>query len=89
MKNHQGRCGSRAPGRASGDDAAPVPLRQPESSRSTPRARERPRSTAPPGSDGSRNSVFTRVFLKAVGTRMLNAKTLGAMVREEVHELAR
>jgi tetratricopeptide (TPR) repeat protein len=42
-----------------------------------------------PGSDGSRNSVFTRVFLKAIGTPGLNLNTLGATVRDEVHELAR
>jgi hypothetical protein len=88
MKNHQGRRGSCAPGRAIGNDAASVPLRRPESSRTTPRARERPRSTALPGSDGSRNSVFTRMFLKAIGTQTLNPDTLGATVREEVHELA-
>jgi hypothetical protein len=41
-----------------------------------------------PGSDGSRNSVFTRVFLKAIGTPGLNLNTLGATVRDEVHELA-
>jgi tetratricopeptide (TPR) repeat protein len=42
-----------------------------------------------PGSDGSRNSVFTRVFLKAIGTPGLNLNTLGATVRDDVHELAR
>jgi hypothetical protein len=42
-----------------------------------------------PGSDGSRNSVFTRVFLNAIGTPGLNLNTLGATVRDEVHELAR
>jgi tetratricopeptide (TPR) repeat protein len=42
-----------------------------------------------PGSDGSRNSVFTRVFLKALGTPGLNLSTLGTAVRDEVHELAR
>jgi tetratricopeptide (TPR) repeat protein len=42
-----------------------------------------------PGSDGSHNSVFTRVFLKAIGTPGLNLNTLGATVRDEVHELAR
>jgi uncharacterized caspase-like protein len=42
-----------------------------------------------PGSDGSRNSVFTRVFLKAIGTPGLNLNTLGATVRDEVHVLAR
>lgn len=42
-----------------------------------------------PGSDASRNSVFTRVFLKAIGTPGLNLNTLGATVRDEVHELAR
>ena len=42
-----------------------------------------------PGSDGSRNSVFTRVFLKALATFGLNLNTLGATVRDEVHELAR
>jgi tetratricopeptide (TPR) repeat protein len=42
-----------------------------------------------PGSDESRNSVFTRVFLKAIGTPGLNLNTLGATVRDEVHELAR
>jgi tetratricopeptide (TPR) repeat protein len=42
-----------------------------------------------PGGDGSRNSVFTRVFLKAIGTPGLNLNTLGATVRDEVHELAR
>ncbi len=41
-----------------------------------------------PGSDGSRNSVFTRVFLKALGTPGLNLNGLGIMVRDEVHELA-
>jgi tetratricopeptide (TPR) repeat protein len=42
-----------------------------------------------PGSDGSHNSVFTRVFLKAIGTPGLNLNTLGATVRDDVHELAR
>jgi len=48
--------------------------------------------TAPdrlPRSDGSRNSVFTRVFLKGIGTPGLSLNTLGATVRDEVHELAR
>jgi hypothetical protein len=42
-----------------------------------------------PGSDGSKNSVFTRVFLKAVGTPGLNLSTLGTTVRDEVYRLAR
>jgi tetratricopeptide (TPR) repeat protein len=42
-----------------------------------------------PGSDGSSHSVFTRVFLKAIGTPGLSLNTLGATVRDEVHELAR
>jgi tetratricopeptide (TPR) repeat protein len=42
-----------------------------------------------PGSDGSRNSVFTRVFLKAIGTPGLDLNRLGAAVRDEVHEIAR
>jgi hypothetical protein len=39
--------------------------------------------------DGSRNSVFTRVFLKTLGTRGLNLSTLGTRVRDEVYRLAR
>jgi hypothetical protein len=43
----------------------------------------------PGGGDGSKNSVFTRVFLKAIGTPGLDLNRLGAAVRDEVHELAR
>jgi hypothetical protein len=42
-----------------------------------------------PGGDGSKNSVFTRVFLKAIGTQGLDLNRLGATVRDEVHEIAR
>jgi tetratricopeptide (TPR) repeat protein len=42
-----------------------------------------------PGSDTSKNSVFTRVFLKAIGTPGLDLNRLGATVRDEVHDLAR
>jgi hypothetical protein len=43
----------------------------------------------PGGADGSKNSVFTRVFLKAIGTPGLDLNRLGAMVRDEVHMIAR
>jgi tetratricopeptide (TPR) repeat protein len=42
-----------------------------------------------PGSDASKNSVFTRVFLKAVGRPGLNLSLLGTTVRDEVYGLAR
>jgi tetratricopeptide (TPR) repeat protein len=42
-----------------------------------------------PGGDASRNSVFTRVFLKALDTPGLNLNALGARVRDEVYRLAR
>jgi uncharacterized caspase-like protein len=42
-----------------------------------------------PGADGSKNSVFTRVFLKAIGTPGLDLNRLGAAVRDEVYEMAR
>jgi tetratricopeptide (TPR) repeat protein len=42
-----------------------------------------------PGGDGSRNSVFTRVFLKAIDTPGLNLSALGTRVRDEVFRLAR
>jgi tetratricopeptide (TPR) repeat protein len=42
-----------------------------------------------PGSDASRNSVFTRVFLKAISTPGLNLNALGAAVRDETYRLAR
>jgi tetratricopeptide (TPR) repeat protein len=42
-----------------------------------------------PGSDASRNSVFTRVFLKAISTPSLNLNALGAAVRDETYRLAR
>jgi tetratricopeptide (TPR) repeat protein len=41
-----------------------------------------------PGTDGSRNSVFTRVFLRALTTPGLDLNRLGAQVRDEVHDLA-
>jgi tetratricopeptide (TPR) repeat protein len=43
----------------------------------------------PGGGDGSKNSVFTRVFLKAIGTPGLDLNRLGAVVRDEVHDIAR
>jgi hypothetical protein len=42
-----------------------------------------------PGGDAAKNSVFTRIFLKALETRGLNLSALGTSVRDEVHELAR
>jgi hypothetical protein len=42
-----------------------------------------------PGSDGSKNSVFTRVFLKAIGTPGLNLSALGTTVRDEVYRIAK
>ena len=42
-----------------------------------------------PGSDGSKNSVFTRVFLKAISTPGLNLSALGTTVRDEVYRIAR
>jgi hypothetical protein len=42
-----------------------------------------------PGGDGSRNSVFTRVFLKALATPGLSLSALGTKVRDEVYRLAR
>jgi uncharacterized caspase-like protein len=42
-----------------------------------------------PGGDGSRNSVFTRVFLKALDTPGLSLNALGARVRDEVYRTAR
>jgi tetratricopeptide (TPR) repeat protein len=42
-----------------------------------------------PGGDGSGNSVFTRVFLKALDTPGLNLSALGTKVRDEVYRLAR
>jgi tetratricopeptide (TPR) repeat protein len=42
-----------------------------------------------PGGDGSKNSVFTRVFLKALDTPGLSLNALGARVRDEVYRTAR
>jgi tetratricopeptide (TPR) repeat protein len=42
-----------------------------------------------PGADASKNSVFTRVFLKAISTPGLNLNALGAAVRDDVYRLAR
>jgi hypothetical protein len=42
-----------------------------------------------PGSDASKNSVFTRVFLKALGTPGLNLSALGTTVRDDVYRLAK
>jgi tetratricopeptide (TPR) repeat protein len=42
-----------------------------------------------PGGDNSHNSVFTRVFLKALDTPGLSLNALGAKVRDEVYRLAR
>jgi len=42
-----------------------------------------------PGGDASRNSVFTRVFLKAIDMPGLNLSALGTRVRDEVYRLAR
>jgi tetratricopeptide (TPR) repeat protein len=42
-----------------------------------------------PGGDASRNSVFTRVFLKAISMPGLNLSALGTTVRDEVYRLAR
>jgi uncharacterized caspase-like protein len=42
-----------------------------------------------PSGDSSKNSVFTRVFLKALDTPGLNLNTLGARVRDEVYRIAR
>jgi formylglycine-generating enzyme required for sulfatase activity len=42
-----------------------------------------------PDGDTSKNSVFTRVFLKALATPGLNLSALGSTVRDDVHELAR
>jgi hypothetical protein len=39
--------------------------------------------------DSAQNSVFTRVFLKALGTPGLNLSALGTRVRDEVFRLAR
>ena len=43
----------------------------------------------PGADDGSKNSLFTRIFLKALGTPGLNLSTLGTTVRDEVYGLAR
>lgn len=42
-----------------------------------------------PRGDGSKNAVFTRVFLQAIGTPGLSLNALGARVRDEVYRLAR
>jgi hypothetical protein len=42
-----------------------------------------------PSGDASRNSVFTRMFLKALDTPGLSLNALGARVRDEVYRLAR
>jgi tetratricopeptide (TPR) repeat protein len=43
----------------------------------------------PGGGDASKNSVFTRVYLKALGTPGLNLSALGTTVRDEVYRIAR
>jgi hypothetical protein len=43
----------------------------------------------PGADDGSKNSVFTRVFLKALGTPGLNLSALGTSVRDEVYRIAK